>query len=111
MFSPLVDNNDMFDDGALENKISAAPLDRGHCPRNPGRFPIKCHQILAAATTTGNITNYLEIISRSDWAVAPVARTKQWQVQPELPMHTVALPGAPPNAVSIVITYKYNMSV
>ena len=107
MFSPLVDNNDMFDDGALENKISAAPLDRGHCPRNPGRFPIKCHQFLAAATTTGNITNYLEIISRSDWAVAPVARTKQWQVQPELPMHTVALPGAPPNAVSIVITYKY----
>ena len=103
MFSPLVDNNDMFDDGALENKISAAPLDRGHCPRNPGRFPIKCHQFLAAATTTGNITNYLEIISRSDWAVAPVARTKQWQVQPELPMHTVALPGAPPNAVSIVI--------
>ena len=81
MFSPLVDNNDMFDDGALENKISAAPLDRGHCPRNPGRFPIKCHQFLAAATTTGNITNYLEIISRSDWAVAPVARTKQWQVQ------------------------------
>ena len=107
MFSPLVDNNDMFDDGALENKISAAPLDRGHCPRNPGRFPIKCHQFLAAATTTGNITNYLEIISRSDWAVAPVARTKQWQVQPELPMHTAL----PPNAVSIVITYKYNMSV
>ena len=104
MFSPLVDNNDMFDDGALENKICAAPLDRG-------RFPIKCHQFLAAAMTAGNITNYLEIISRSDWAVAPVARTKQWQVQPELPMHTVALPGAPPNAVSIVITYKYNMSV
>ena len=96
MFSPLVDNNDMFDDGALENKICAAPLDRG-------RFPIKCHQFLAAAMTAGNITNYLEIISRSDWAVAPVARTKQWQVQPELPMHTVALPGAPPNAVSIVI--------
>ena len=64
----------MFDDGALKNKICAAPLDRG-------RFPIKCHQFLAAAMTAGNITNYLEIISRSDWAVAPVARTKQWQVQ------------------------------
>ena len=37
----------MFDDGALENKICAAPLDRG-------RFPIKCHQFLAAAMTAGN---------------------------------------------------------
>ena len=62
--------------------VSIGPCN--HATREDFRLNVTAFWLLPGR----KITNYLEIISTSDWAdPAPVARTKHWQVQ-SLPMHT-----------------------
>ena len=80
-----------FFDDTLVSKICGSSADHwtmsitgNHATREDFRLNVTAFWLLPGR----KITNYLEIISTSDWAdPAPVARTKHWQVQ-SLPMHT-----------------------